>query len=356
MRNFTAQQAVLGLVVAAFLCGCATDRKPKPVSYTYFPPAPDEPRLQYVTSFSSDIDLGRKSGFADFVTGKPEAEKTLIKPYGLALNRGKLYVCDTVANAIQIFDLPRKRASYFAPPGEGRLRMPINLSFDKDGTMYVADTGRNQIVIYGPDGSYVGAIGKKDELRPCDVAIKGDRLYIADLKAHAVLVYSKTERKLLFSIPQDPKTAEGKLFSPTNLALDQRGRLLVSDIGSSAVQVYDSEGKFERTIGKQGVGPGMFARPKGVAMDRAGLAYVVDAATQVVQIFDAEGRLLLTFGQPGTTSYGELVLPAGIEIDYDNVGYFQKYAAPGRQFEYVVLVTSQFGSRKVNVYGFLKAK
>ena len=345
-----------GLLLAVWLCGCATNPKPKTSNYTYFPPAPNEPRLQFLTSFSSDIDLGRKSGFADFVTGKPEAEKPLIKPYGLALFGGKLYICDTVANAIEIFDLAKKRAEYFAPRGEGKLLMPINLAFDSDGTMYVADTGRNQVVIFGADGSYLGAIGLKEEMRPCDVAVAGDRLYLADLKGHCVRVYSKGDRKELFSIPRDPKVTEGKLFSPTNLALDANGRLLVSDIGASAVQVYDAEGKFLQSIGKQGVGPGLFARPKGVAVDRVGLTYVVDAATQVVQLFDPAGKLLMAFGQPGTSTKGELVLPAGVEVDYDHARYFQQYVAPDRQCEYVVLVTSQFGSRKVNVYGFLRPK
>jgi len=177
---------------------------------------------------------------------------------------------------------------------------------------------------------------------------------VGDLKGHAVRVYDKAQRKLLFTIPRDLKAAEGKLFSPVNLAVDPQGRLLVSDVGGFAVQVFDLEGKFLRTIGKQGVGAGAFARPKGLAVDRAGLAYVVDAATQVVQIFDPEGRLLLFFGQPGATTQGELILPAAVNIDYENTGYFQKYLAPGQQCEYLILVTSQFGPRKVNVYGFLK--
>jgi hypothetical protein len=74
----------------------------------------------------------------------------------------------------------------------------------------------------------------------------------------------------------------------------------------------------------------------------------------VVQIFDPEGRLLLFFGQPGASTQGELTLPAGVDIDYENVDYFQKYLAPGQQCEYLILVTSQFGPHKVNVYGFLK--
>jgi hypothetical protein len=61
--------------------------------------------------------------------------------------------------------------------------------------------------------------------------------------------------------------------------------------------------------------------------------YVVDAATQVVQLFDPEGRLLMYFGQAGSSTEGELYLPAAVKVDYDNVGLFQKKAAPGFKLE-----------------------
>jgi len=338
----------------ALFGGCATQHPAAPAAYTYFPPAPDEPRVQFLTSFSSGADLGGGSSFVDFITGKPAAPNALVKPYGLAVKDGKIYVCDTVANAVEVFDLVRKSSSYFAPRAEGRLLMPINITIDADGTRYVADTGRNQVVIFDKNGNYLDAMGTKDEMKPCDAAITADRLYVADLQGHAVRVYDKPARKLLFTIPRDPKAAEGRLFSPTNLALDKQGHLLVSDLGGFAVQVYDLDGKYLRTIGQHGLAVGSFARPKGVAADHSGLAYVVDAATQVVQMFDGEGRLLMYFGQPGASTRGELDLPAAVKVDYDNVGLFQKYVAPGRQCEYLILVTSQFGPQKVNVYGFLK--
>ena len=343
-----------GCALLALLSGCATAPKAATKAYTFFPPAPDEPRVQFLTAFSSDVDFGWRNSFADFITGKPAAPNQLVKPYGLASESGRILVCDTVRGTVQVFDLRKRRSQYFTPRGEGRLQMPINIAIDEDGTRYVADTGRNQVGIFNKDNTYLGAIGIKDEMKPCDVAITADRLYVADLKSHAVRVYDKAQRKFLFAIPRDPNAAEGKLFSPVNLAVNPKGRLLVSDIGGFVVQAYDLEGKFLQTIGKQGVGAGAFARPKGVAVDRTGLTYVVDAATQVVQIFDPDGRLLMYFGQPGASTKGELSLPAGVDIDYENVGYFQKYLAPGRQCEYLILVTSQFGPHKVNVYGFLK--
>ena len=344
-----------GCLCLALFSGCSTPTQSVPKSFTFFPSPPDDPRIQFLTAFQGDAQMGRSRGFTEFIAGEKKTANPLVKPYGLAVHGGKIFVCDTVAHNIEVFDLQKKRATYFEPQGEGKLRLPINISIDADGTRYVADTGRQQVLIYGPDGTYVAAMGKKDDMKPSDVAITADRLYITDLINHAVKVFSKADRKLLFTIPLDAKNDREKLFLPSNLSLDKVGRrLFVSDTGANRVQVYDLDGKYIRSIGQQGVAPGLFARPKGVAADRAGLADVVDAATQVVQIFDAEGRLLLFFGQAGASTRGEVVLPAAVKVDYDHVKYFQKYVAPGYQCEYLILVTSQFGWQKVSVYGFLK--
>ena len=359
MKTTTKWQFALiigGCLLLGLLGGCATANK-TPKTYTFFPPSPDEPRIQFLTAFASDADLGRHRSFADYITGEQKLADPLIKPYGLAVHDGKIFVCDTVAGTIEVFDLKKNRASYFAPVGEGKLRLPINISIDADGTRYVADTGREQVLIFSADGIFLEALGKKDEMKPADVAVTDDRIYIADLKNHCVKVFSKVGHQLLFTVPMDAKTTEGKLFSPTNLAVDQSGgRLLVSDTGGNVVQVYDLSGKYLRAIGHAGVAPGLFARPKGVAVDRQGITYVVDAATQVVQLFDTEGRLLLFFGQSGASTQGEVILPAAVKVDYDNIGYFQKYVAAGHQCEYLIFVTSQFGGQKVSVYGFLKQK
>jgi sugar lactone lactonase YvrE len=345
-----------GILALSLFSGCTSTKAP-PKTFTLFPPPPDEPRVQFLTGFTSDADLGRSGSFVDFVTGKPTGPNPLIKPYGLALQDGKLYVCDTMASSIQVFDLARKRSRYMVTRAEGRLQTPINISVDSSGTRYVADTGRNQVVMYDKDDNYLGAIGTLDEMRPSDVGITADRLYITDLKNHCVQVYDKANRKKLFSIPRDSNAAEGRLFSPTNLALDpEHNRLLVSDIGSFTVLVYDLEGKFLLTIGRQGVAPGLFARPKGVTVDHEGRAYVVDAATQVVQVFDTDGKLLMFFGQPGASTRGELYLPAAVKINYDSVSLFQNDVAPGYKLDHLILVTSQFGDPKVNVYGFLSKK
>lgn len=352
-RKLALTSCLISLIV---LSGCSTT--PPAVaptsSATFFPPAPDTPRIQYLTAFGSASDLGKSSGFADFITGGHQSAGPLVKPYGIAVHDGKIFVCDTVGSTIEEFDLRKNQTTYFSPMGEGKLRLPINITVDQDGTRYVTDTGREQILVYRADGSFLKAIGRKDEFRPVDVGVTADRLYVTDLKNHCVKVLNKADDSLLFTIPA-AGSSQGKLLSPTDIAIDrQNGKLLVSDIGGTAVQVYDLDGKYVRTIGGAGVAPGRFARPKGVAVDRQGLAYVVDAATQVVQLFDTEGRLLMFFGQAGASTRGEVLLPAAVKVDYDNLAYFQKFVAPGKQIDYLIFVTSQFGGQKVSVYGFLK--
>jgi hypothetical protein len=45
-------------------------------------------------------------------------------------------------------------------------------------------------------------------------------------------------------------------------------------------------------------------------------------------------------------------MPTVVKIDYDNVSYFEKFAAPNFKIRYLVLVASQFGLNKVVVFGF----
>ena len=51
---------------------------------------------------------------------------------------------------------------------------------------------------------------------------------------------------------------------------------------------------------------------------------------------------------------GYLWLPAKVIIDYDNLSYFQKFVDPSFELKYLILVTSQYGPDKINVYGFVE--
>jgi len=335
--------------------GCATNPGKKAEGqHIFYPPPPGAPRLQFLVSYSGEADLGRKvSKFSTFITGEQAPSQPILKPYGVLLASNQVWVCDTAGGCLDILDLQQKTMRRFAPTGYGKLGVPINVVLDSEGRRYVADTGRNQVMIYGPDESFLGAIGENESLRPTGLALRGSRLYVSDLNGHCVRVYDKDSRKMLFTVPRQPEADEakepGKLYMPVNVAVGQDGSIYVSDMAACRVMVYDAEGQHLRSIGSRGDLPGQFARPKGLAVDREGRIYVVDAASQVCQIFDREGKLLLFFGEPGGSG-ASLDLPASVVVDYEHVPLFQRFAAPGFELEHLVLISNQLGDRKISVY------
>lgn len=359
----TLSRALTGCIAAAaavaMLAGCVSNPNQSaaasPAGPVFYPPLPNPPRIQFLTTIASERDLVvKKNSFADFIVGEEKEVHRLTQPYGIALDQGKLYVADTGAGNLAVFDLVRQRFSVVTGTGPGRIKRPINIRIDSDGTRYVTDTGRDQILIYDREDRFVKAYGFGGQFRPVDVAIGGDRLYVADILHHQIHVLDKASGRPLFKFGK-AGSGEGELFHPTNLARGPEGDIYVVETSNFRVQRFTAEGKVVRSYGSVGTALGSFARPKGIAIDKAGRMLVGDAAFQNVQIFDNNGKLLMYFGQTEGRGDG-LALPAGVTIDYDNIGAFRQYADPKFEIEYLILVASQFGPNKVDIFGFGKMR
>jgi len=340
--------------LALLATACAPKRKVESTPL-FFPPAPDLPRLQYLTSFSGSRDVETQSAFDRFVVGEKQ-EMKLDKPYGVGIYDGKIYVCDTNATVV-VFDLKRRVfESLKGAVGPGKLMQPTNISIDPDGTKYVADPVRGQIVVFDRENAYVKAYGEPGAWRPVDAVGLEDRLYVADVVNHAVKVFDKQSGALIKAIGDKGEPME-RLDRPTNLAFDGDGYLYVTDFGRFQVVKFDRDGHYISAFGKPGDAPGHFARPKGIAVDREGRIYSVDASFNNIQVFNQDGRVLMYFGQGGEEP-GGLLLPAKVTIDYDNLEYFRDYVDADFEPEYLVLVTSQLGPNSVSVmaYGRQKGK
>jgi len=345
----------VGIGVILMAGGCATQTRTPKAVYEFYPSPPDEPHLQFLTAFNSEKQLGSnpERSFMSYITGQQPREKSISKPYGVVARGHKFYICDTDYGAVLEADLKSKRMFVFMAQGQGVLKTPLNMTIDTDGNFYVADSGRDQVVVYDKDENYVAAIGKLGEMKPRDVAVTKDRIYVADIQNHNVHVYDRATRANLFVIPHgsDSTNANKRLYSPTNLAVDSKGHLYVADTGAFTVQVYDADGNYVRSVGGMGDSLGQFARVKGIAIDRQDRLYAVDAMSQVVQVFNDKGQLLTWFGEPGVAGRVQN-LPAKVMVDYDDVGYFKDYISPDFKVEYLVVVINQLGSHMVSIYGF----
>ncbi len=348
--------ALLGAL--ALLAGCAAPPEQPPVAKVaqFYPPAPDPPRIQHLATYAGPGDLQSDTtgtGLKDFLLGDTKQTGALVRPYGVAMFDGKIYVADTRAGGLAIFDLKASSYALMTGAGAGRMRRPFNIVIDADGTKYVSDIGRNQVLIYDRDDRFVAAYGARNELKPVGLAIAAERLYVVDIEHHEVQVLDKRTGSLRFKFGRNKSDKDQRMFQPTNIAVGSDGDIYVVETGNFRVARYTPAGKFVREYGQVGQSPGQFARPKGIALDRADRLYVGDAAFQNVQIFDNEGRQLMAFGQPGGELPG-LALPAGVTIDYDGVAFFRDRADPSFAVEYLILVVSQFGPNQVDVFGFGK--
>jgi DNA-binding beta-propeller fold protein YncE len=345
-------RALLLAVSALCFAACATPARQRGPA-VFFPGPPALPRVQHLVSFNGLRDIEEQSGFERFVIGEKQ-NLQLDKPYGVAIHDGKIYVCDTNTTVV-VLDLAKKR--YGSMPGAigaGKLLQPVNITIERDGTKYVSDPLRGQVVVFDAKDQFVRAIGEPGDWKPVDAAPFEDRLYVVDNEHAVVRVFDKRTGAPIRTIG-DAKEANQRLVRPANLAFSPDGDLYVSDMGRFQVVKFDRDGHFKSAVGKLGDSVGHFARPKGIAVDPSGNLLAVDAAFNNVQVFNRDGRLLMFFGDGGDQA-GGLLLPAQVTIDRDNIKYFADDLDPAFEAEYLILVTSQFGPKKVNVYAFGKER
>jgi len=351
---------VVGLAAASLFGGCGSSQRSSTASGpVFYPPAPEKPRLQFLTSLSGPADLGiaGPSGLEKFVLGEEQQKDGITTPYGLAMAGGKLYVCDVGKRRVEVLDLKNKSFGYMTE--DRRMVNPVNIFIEDDGTKYVADTTAGTVFVFDAANTLQAILGKELKINPIDVAVRGQYCYVTDFTSNQVVVMDKTTGKEITRIgEQGDGDEQFKLISDLTFGPD--GDLYVTDKLKARIFNFDASGKFKRTIGRRGDNIDELVRPKGIAIDRENRIWVVcagvsigasDWSTEVVKIYDQQGRLLLFFGRPGNEP-GNTNLPAKVILDYKHVDLFQRYAVKGARIEFLVLVSNQYGKGKVNVYGF----
>lgn len=341
------------LCVAASLSGCAASKKA--VGPIFFPPPPDDPKVQYLTGVTTSADLEQKQGgLAKLVVGGTETVIKISKPYGITYKKGKLYVADIGSSQVVVVDFVNKTMGNLNEElGPGELRKPIGVAVDDDGFVYVADTGRKDLAVYRPDGKYLKSMGKGlSQTGLVGVAVYKDFVITLDNRMGFVFVLDKKSGELLSTIGNNPDKTKN-LALPNGITVDQKGNIHVVNMGNGSVKEYDLDGNMLSVFGKLGDSTGQFTRPRGITVDADGNIFIVDAGHQVIQVFNAEKRILGFFGQPGLPA-GSTNLPAGVAVTRENLDLFQKFAAPGFKLSEVIFVSNQFQSpinSAISVYG-----
>ena len=181
-------------------------------------------------------------------------------------------------NPVFQFDTSGKLLKTF---GAGMFVSPHKLAIDRDGYLWMADNGGHQVFKFSQDGKVLLTLGKK--------GVAGAGLDEFD--------------------------------APTDVAIAPNGDIFVGDghsgggtaTGNARIMKFDKNGKFLKTWGKKGMGPGEFDLIHALAFDSRGRLFVADRQNNRIQIFDQNGTFLAQWFQFGR--------PSGLYIDSNDVLY-----------------------------------
>ncbi|XP_066298989.1 tripartite motif-containing protein 3-like [Branchiostoma lanceolatum] len=212
----------------------------------------------------------------------------------------------------------------------------------KDLGSLTVDVGSNNPVLrFGQKGSQQGQFDM-----PIDVAVRGDRLYVADTFNKCVQVFD-VSGKFCSSFSVDPGPVgltvqtdgtivvtsgyEVKKFSPSGellhkfplgeycpkpygLAVQRDGRVVVADPDKHSIFLFEADGTLVKQVGGKGQGEGQFNVQAFVCVDKEDNIIVADKDNKRVQVFDKNLNFQHKFGQMGTQPQ-DMWGPLGVSAD-----------------------------------------
>jgi sugar lactone lactonase YvrE len=188
------------------------------------------------------------------------------------------------------FDASGKLVKAF---GAGMFIFPHGIHVDRDGNIWITDgtppgetKGGHVVVKMSPEGEVLLTLGERgvpgDDERhfnqPSDVvtAANGD-IFVADghggTTNSRIVKFDKTGR--FIKTWGKKGTGPGELDIPHAIAIDSRGRVVVGDRNNNRLQIFDQDGNYIEQMPQ-------FSRPSGIFIDKDDTVYVADSESESV--------------------------------------------------------------------------
>jgi len=166
MTNFKVALIVFAALPLAS-CAVAPSAAPEQTqSVVVFPGPPDQARFFFERTITGSADIEQpdsETRWRRILTGEATITRTLSKPFDVEACQGRIYVSDSVSRSVLAFDVPTGEFMQIGTSQPGHLRKPLGLAVDGQCNLYVADQTDRRVVIYDRDGTFIKAIGGKND-------------------------------------------------------------------------------------------------------------------------------------------------------------------------------------------------
>jgi DNA-binding beta-propeller fold protein YncE len=177
--------------------------------------------------------------------------------------------------------------------------------------------GGSRLFQFDAAGKFVREVGKDTYAFMYAAQVRvdpSDNVWVVDEMSNMVIKFDPQRRVSMLlgrkeesvRIPARAPAGEGAgqptdLFErPTDVAWDAAGNIFVADgLGNARIAKFDKDGKFVKSWGKRGTGPGEFANVRSIALDAQGNVYAADGGNRRIQVFDNNGSFKTSFTNVG---------------------------------------------------------
>jgi DNA-binding beta-propeller fold protein YncE len=149
-----------------------------------------------------------------------------------------IYASDSVLNKVFAFD--RSGQLLFEIGGgensEAKLNSPHGLAVNREGNLYITDTGNSKIKIFDSAGNFLKNFNikqnKGDSIikKPWDLAFDSqEKLHIIDQGSAALITFAQNGELLFATMAKEPTNHSMGLRRPNDIHIDSKDRIIITD-------------------------------------------------------------------------------------------------------------------------------